>query len=136
MVCWWKEIIDYRNNFEQLHQKLKNIKIELQWAVLVYRLLKNANFSYTTQNFNLDTVSSLTFGNMKKQLKAIYNLCCISESVNLENAIQFSNEVLISKRSEKHSNSNNCGWNRQKPPWPWWSTTTMLYLKLNYASCQ
>ena len=101
MVCWWKEIIDYRNNFEQLHQKLKNIKIELQWAVLVYQLLKNANFSYTTQNFNLDTVSSLTFGNMKKQLKAIYNLCCISESVNLENAIQFSNEVLISKRSEK-----------------------------------
>ena len=55
----------------------------------------------------------IAFGYMKKQIKAISSQCCTSDSVNLENDTQASNEVLFSKRSDKHNNANNCcAWNR------------------------
>ena len=41
-------ISDYINNFEQIYQKLKKHKIELPSAVLVYKLLKNANLPKST----------------------------------------------------------------------------------------
>ena len=52
-------------------------------------------------------MSPLIFADIEKQIKAIYDLCYISGSVNLENDIQLSNEVLFSHRSEKGSNANN-----------------------------
>ena len=51
-------------------------------------------------------MSPLIFADIEKQIKAIYDLCYISGSVNLENDIQLSNEVLFSHRSEKGSNAN------------------------------
>ena len=128
---------NYKNNFEQLNQNWKNITVELSCAVLVYQLLKNANLSKATQDLTWATVSPLIFADIEKQIKAIYDLCYISGSVNLENDIQLSNEVLFSHRSEKGSNANNYwGWNRQKPLWLWWLTTTILHLQINYAFFQ
>ena len=66
-------ILDYINEFERSNNKIKSKKIELPDAVLAYRLLKSANVSEQKQTLARATISKLTFEDMKKQLKAIFD---------------------------------------------------------------
>ena len=52
--------------------------MELPTGVLAYRVLKNANISNEKQQLVRAALTSLTYENMKKQLKAIYD-----SSINL-----------------------------------------------------
>ena len=65
-------IIDYINKFEWLYNQIKRYDIEITNGVLAYRVLKNANISNEKQQLVQATLTSLTYENMKKQLKAIY----------------------------------------------------------------
>ena len=47
--------------------------MELPTGVLAYKVLKNANLSNEKQQLIQATVMSLTYENMKKQLKAIFD---------------------------------------------------------------
>ena len=47
--------------------------MELPTGALAYRVLKNANISDEKQQLVRATLTSLTYKNMKKQLKAIYD---------------------------------------------------------------
>ena len=66
-------ILGYINEFERRNNKIKSKKIELPDAVLAYRLLKSANVSEEKQTLARATISKLTFEDMKKQLKAIFD---------------------------------------------------------------
>ena len=66
-------ILDYINEFETRNNKIKSKKIELPDAVLAYGLLKSANVSEQKQTLARATISKLTFEDMKKQLKAIFD---------------------------------------------------------------
>ena len=69
-------ISDFINEFEHLNQKLKSFKIELPSAVLAYQLLKSANLPKSTRDLaRAHTCLWLTYNDMKKQIKAIYDQC-------------------------------------------------------------
>jgi len=63
----------YMIAFERLYQKAKNFSFELPDGVLAYRLLKSANLSSEHEQLARATLPSLTYDNMKNQLKKIFN---------------------------------------------------------------
>ena len=67
------DINRYINAFERLYQKAKNFTLVLPDGVLAYRLLKSANLSSEHEQLAKATLPSLTYANMKKQLKKIFN---------------------------------------------------------------
>ena len=67
------DMTTYINAFERLYQKAKNFKFELPDGVLAYRLLKSANLSSEHEQLARATLPSLTYANMKSQLKKIFN---------------------------------------------------------------
>lgn len=73
--CTEMNMVEYINEFEKRYNKIKAHNMELPTAVLAYRLLKSANISSKKQQLVRATLGSLTFDNMKKQLKAIYESC-------------------------------------------------------------
>ena len=66
-------IIDYINEFERRHNKIKSKNIRLPDAVLAYKLLKSANVSKQKQTLARATISKFTFEDMKKQRKAFFD---------------------------------------------------------------
>lgn len=58
-------IIDFRNEFEWLYNKVEQYDIELPNGVLAYRVLKNANISYE-KHLVWAMLTSLTYQNIKK----------------------------------------------------------------------
>ena len=66
-------VVDYINEFDRRYSKIKSMKMELPDGVLAYRLLKSANLSEERQMLCRATIGQLTFENMKKQIKAIFN---------------------------------------------------------------
>ena len=56
-----------------LCNQIKRYNMELPTGALAYRVLKNANISDEKQQLVRATLTSLTYKNMKKQLKAIYD---------------------------------------------------------------
>ena len=66
-------IVDYLNEFEQLYNQIKHYDMELPTGVLAYRILKNANITHKKHQLVRVTLTLLTYENMKKQLKAIYD---------------------------------------------------------------
>ena len=72
--------------FERLYQKAKNFKFELPDGVLAYRLLKSANLSSEHEQLARATLPSLTYANMKNQLKKIFdnNSTSVPVSVKIE----------------------------------------------------
>ena len=66
---------DYINEFEQLNQKLVLYGMQLPSAVLAYQLLKNANLPKDKRDLARVTVNELTYNAMKKQIKAIHDVC-------------------------------------------------------------
>ena len=79
-------IVDYLNEFEQLYNQIKHYDMELPTGVLAYRVLKNANITHEKQQLVCATLTLLTYENMKKQLKAIYDSS--SESATLTSGIK------------------------------------------------
>ena len=75
-------ISDFINEFEQLNEKLKSFKIELPSVVLAYQLLKSANLPKSTRDLARATCLSLTYNDMKKQIKAIYDQCGQADKSN------------------------------------------------------
>ena len=67
------DINKYINAFERLYQKAKGFELALPDGVLAYRLLKSANLSSEHEQLAKATLPSLTYDNMKKQLKKIFN---------------------------------------------------------------
>ena len=65
-------IVDFINEFERLYNNIKKSDMELPTGVLGYRLLKSADISEGKQQLAGATMSSFTYDDMKKQLKAIY----------------------------------------------------------------
>ena len=63
----------YMIAFERLYQKAKNFSFVLPDGVLAYRLLKSANLSSEHEQLARATLPSLTYDNMKNQLKKIFN---------------------------------------------------------------
>ena len=66
-------VVDYINEFDRLYSRLKEKKMELPDGVLAYRLLKSANVTNDKQMLCRATITDLTFANMKKQIKAVFN---------------------------------------------------------------
>ena len=66
-------IVDYINEFERLNNKIRQFDMVLPTGVLAYKVLNNANISSEKKQLIRATVVSLTYENMKKQLKAIYD---------------------------------------------------------------
>ena len=71
-------IVDYIKKFERLNNQIKDFDMELPTGVLAYEVLKNANISNQKQQLIQATIVTLTYGNMKRQLKAIFNTSTIS----------------------------------------------------------
>ena len=66
-------IVDFMEEFERLYNNIKIHDMELSTGVLAYRLLKSADISEDKQQLARPTMSSFTYNDMKKQLKAIYD---------------------------------------------------------------
>ena len=72
-------MVDYLNEFERLYNKIKCHRMELPSGVLAYRLLKSANISEDRQQLARATLLELTYENMKKQLKAIFDTSSVGD---------------------------------------------------------
>ena len=94
-------ITDYINEFEQLNQKLISYKIELPPAILAYQLLKNANLPKEKRDLARATTTELTYNAMKKQIKAIYDLCVTKEASNDDQ-----DEILVQSDNVFYSRGN------------------------------
>ena len=66
-------IVDYINEFERLNNKIKQFDMNLPTGVLAYKVLNNSNISNEKKQLIRATVTSLTYENMTRQLKAIYD---------------------------------------------------------------
>ena len=73
-------IIDYINEFERLNNQIKHFEMKLPTGALAYKVLKNANLSKEKHQLIRATIVSLTYENMKKQLKAIFESSTCSQS--------------------------------------------------------
>ena len=60
---------DYINEFERLKSKIENYKMSLSTDIMAYRLLKSANLSEAHEQLAKATIPSLTYEDMKMQLK-------------------------------------------------------------------
>ena len=80
-------IADYINESERLNNQIKHYQMELLTGVLTYKVLKNANVSNVKQQQIRATIVTLTYDNMKRQLKAIFDSSIIStdsESIDIK----------------------------------------------------
>ena len=66
-------IVDYINEFERLNNKIRQFDMVLPTGLLAYKVLNNANISSEKKQLIRATVVTLTYENMTKQLKAIYD---------------------------------------------------------------
>ena len=66
-------IVDYINEFERLNNKIRQFDMVLPRVVLAYKVLNNANISSEKKQLIRATVVTLTYENMTKQLKAMYD---------------------------------------------------------------
>ena len=66
-------IADYINEFECLNNKIRQFEMVLPTGLLAYKVLNNANISSEMKELIRASVVSLTYENMTKQLKAIYD---------------------------------------------------------------
>ena len=73
-------ITDYINTFKCLNNQIKHFEMEVPIGVLAYKVLKNAELSNEKQQLTQATVVFLTYENMKKQLKAIFDSYTSSQS--------------------------------------------------------
>ena len=80
--------------------------MELPTGVLAYKVLKNANLSNEKQQLIRATVVSLTYENMKKQLKAIFDSSTSSQS---SGGIDIKSELVFytSKTNDSESRKDN-----------------------------
>ena len=76
-------IVDYIKEVERLNNKIRQFDIVLPTGVLAYKVLNNANISSKKKQLIRATVVTLTYVNMTKQLKAIYDSS--GNSVNSNN---------------------------------------------------
>ena len=67
-------ISEYINEFERLYDKLKTHKMSYADGILAYKLLINARISKEKQTMCRATMGTLTFENIKKQLKVIHDV--------------------------------------------------------------
>ena len=67
------DIVDFINEFERLYNNIKKYDMELSTRMLAYRLLKSVDISEDKQQLARATMSSFTYDDMRKQLKAIYD---------------------------------------------------------------
>ena len=66
-------IVDYINKFECSNNKIHQFDMILPTGVLAYKVLNNANISSEKKHLIRTTIVTLTYENMTKQLKAIYD---------------------------------------------------------------
>ena len=66
-------IVDYINEFERLDNKICQFDMILLAGVLRYKVLINTNISSEKKQLIRATVVTLTYENMTKQLKVIYD---------------------------------------------------------------
>ena len=66
-------IVDNINEFERLNKQIKHFDMELPTGVPAYKVLKSANISNQKQQLIHATIVTLTYDNMKRQLKAIFD---------------------------------------------------------------
>ena len=66
-------IVDYINEFEHLNNKICQFDMVLATEVLTYKVLNSATISSEKKQLIRATVVTLTYENMTKQLKTIYD---------------------------------------------------------------
>ena len=66
-------IIDYINEFERLNNKIRQFDMVLPTRVLTYKVLNNPNIPSEKKQLIKATVVTLTYENMTKQLKTMYD---------------------------------------------------------------
>ena len=102
------DINKYINTFERLYQKAKGFELALPDGVLAYRLLKSANLSSEHEQLAKATLPSLTYDNMKKQLKKIFDKVSTSSlpvSVKIEPAYKSTHDEAGAYYTRGGSNS-------------------------------
>ena len=99
--------------FERLNDSLRSFEINLPDAVLAYQLLKNANLPDDKRDLARATVSPLTFNDMKRQIKSIYDHCAVADSELREGIIKVEpDDVYYGGRFENNRRGNRGGNNR------------------------
>ena len=99
-------ITEYINQFEQLNHKLKSYKIELPSPVLAYQLLKSANLPKSKRDLARATIPTLTYDDMKRQIKAIYDSCTADEKAPNDSDIVVENDTAFYSRDSYSANRN------------------------------
>ena len=89
-------IIDYINECERLYNEIKHYDMELPTEVLAYWVLKNANISNEKHQLVRAMLTPLTYENMKKELKAIYD-----SSINLASNDNIKEEQIFLTQDKK-----------------------------------
>ena len=121
-------IVDFINEFERLYNNIKKYDMELPTGVLAYRLLKSVDISEDKQQLARATMSSFTYDDMKKQLKAIYDNLSTNEikESTTEIKVEPTYKVKIYEKSDRldgyfsrgqsnaYRGSRGCGYNRFK----------------------
>ena len=73
-------IIHYLNEFESLSYDIQSYNMTLSSAVLIYCVLKSSDLSNEKRQLVRVTMTKLTYGNMKKQMKAIHGSSVVAVS--------------------------------------------------------
>ena len=80
-----ESITEYVAEFERLHERITGEEMKYPDSVLAYKLLINANISDEKQQMCRATMGTLSFDNIKRQLKVIHDATGIdSKSTNSE----------------------------------------------------
>ena len=71
-------INDYLIDFEKKLSKIKQHGIDLPDAVLAYRVLKSTNIDKEKETLAMATVNNLTYDEMKKKLRSMFDSICFT----------------------------------------------------------
>ena len=110
-------VVDYINEVERLNNKIRQFDIVLPTEVVAYKVLNKANISSEKKQLVRATVVTLTYENMTKQLKAMYD--SFGNSVNSNDnfdikceTVHYANKSLdYSHQGSKDGYRGNCGSN-------------------------
>ena len=111
-------VIDYINEFESRYAKAKDKKLTISDGVLAHRLLKSANISPEKQALVRATLSAVTLDEMKKKIKAIFDLSDTSEGASGGPSIKvepvYHNSSHFGNSNSRYSSGSNTGFSNQK----------------------
>ena len=97
-------INDYLIDFEKNLSKIKEFDIDLPDEVLAYRVLNSANIEEEKKQLTLATISALTYDEVKKKLKSIFEVSGSSAEGSGSRIKEEEDEVFYNKVQRRRAN--------------------------------